>query len=78
MDKFEQAKCDPASFFATPEAVLQSKQFTKEQKIAILQSWAYDARELEVADEENMAGGERDLMERILLALHQLDKFNKD
>jgi hypothetical protein len=78
MVDFDTAKCDPASVFATPEAVLQSTEFDREQKIEILRSWAYDAKEMAVADQENMSGGENDLMERILAALHQLDNFEGD
>lgn len=52
------ALLDPASFFNTPEDVVRSPEFSRAQKIEILGRWAYDARELSVAEEEGMGGGE--------------------
>jgi hypothetical protein len=81
MNDFETAKIDPSKVFASPEEVLQHDEFNRNQKIEILRRWAYDARELEVAEEENMGGGELseeskenegDLLDRIHHALHEL------
>jgi hypothetical protein len=60
---------NPASAFSSPEAVLESDVLTPEQKIKVLRQWEYDARELEVAEEENMGGGPPDLLSQILSAL---------
>ena len=51
---FEQAKIDPASVYKRPFDILQDTSLTREEKIEILQRWAYDEREMAVAEEENM------------------------
>ncbi len=48
------AKLDPASVFNHPHDVLSDTSLSREIKIDILRRWAYDERELEVAEEENM------------------------
>ncbi len=53
----ERALLDPPSSFDTPQDVLRSPQLSRAQKIEILCRWAYDARELAVAEEEGMGGG---------------------
>lgn len=56
-----------------PRSVLRDTSLTRAQKIEKLRRWAYDARELDVANEEGMGGESRpsDLAE-ILAALHEL------
>lgn len=68
----EQAMLDPTSVFSCPDAVCDAPALSREQKIAILRRWEYDARELEVAEEENMAGGPPDMLDQVLAALHRL------
>ncbi len=68
----EQARLDPGSVFANPEALRDSPDLTRDQKIELLRSWAYDASELAVAEEEGMTGGEASPLSRILTALHAL------
>lgn len=68
----ERALLDPTAVFDTPEQVLQRDDLSREQKAAILRRWAYDARELEVAEDEGMRGGEPDLLDRVLRALNEL------
>lgn len=64
---------DPAAVFDKPEDVVASKDLTKEQKIEILRRWEYDARELQIAEEEaGMMVREPDLFDRIVEALHGL------
>lgn len=70
---FEKAILDPSSEFTCPEDVLNQQNITREQKIKILRRWEYDARELEVAEEENMGGGPPSMLSDILTALHRLD-----
>lgn len=60
---------NPAAHFATPEALLDDSSLSREQKIAALRCWAYDAAESCVAVEEGMRDGETDLLRRVLLAL---------
>nr|NIQ12631.1 hypothetical protein [Gammaproteobacteria bacterium] len=46
---------------------------TRDQKFKILERWEYDARELEVAEEENLGGGSPSLLPEILKALRILN-----
>jgi len=69
----EQAMLDPASVFKSPDDVCEEASLTREQKIKILRRWEYDARELEVCEEENMGGGPPDVLDKVLAALHKLD-----
>ena len=64
---------DPTSIFACPSDVCDEQSLTRDQKIKILRRWGYDARELQVAEEENMGGGPEDVLDEVLLALHRLD-----
>jgi hypothetical protein len=69
---YEQALLDPTAVFATPDAVVRDRRLSHGQKIEVLRRWEYDADELEVAEEEGMAGGEASLLRQILTALHEL------
>lgn len=69
----EKALFDPGSIFASPNDVFGEPSLTREQKIKILRRWEYDARELAVAEEENMAGGPPNMLSEILESLHRLD-----
>ena len=64
---------DPTSIFACPSDVCDEQSLTRDKKIKILRRWEYDARELQVAEEENMGGGPQDVLDEVLLALHRLD-----
>ena len=68
----EKAILDPPSVFERPEDIVDAPAFTKAEKIAILKSWAYDATELEVAQEEGMPGPNRSLLPQILNSLRCL------
>ena len=69
----EKALLDPVSAFANPADVCKEQTLTRDQKIQILRRWEYDARELEVAEEENMGGGGPDVLDEVFAALHQLN-----
>ena len=71
--EFEKAMFDPGSVFANPDEIFDEQSLTREQKIRILKRWEYDARQLAVAEEENMAGGPPNMLEGILHVLHRLD-----
>ena len=70
---FEKAKLDPAAVFKSPQEVVSSEQFSREQKIEILQQWEQEARSMEVAEEENMPGPQTKLLQPIRDALHALN-----
>lgn len=69
----ERARLDPSAVFGAPEQVVATPQLTREEKIEILRRWSHDAGELAVAEEEGMGGGEPALLDRILVALDQLE-----
>ncbi|TDJ65758.1 MAG: hypothetical protein E2O37_03855 [Proteobacteria bacterium] len=73
MTDIEKAMFDPTAVFRAPEEVLLREDMSREQKIEVLRRWAYDARQLQVADEENMGGQQPDILDEILRALHALD-----
>jgi hypothetical protein len=68
----DQAMLDPTAVFQAPEDVLTQADLSREHKIDLLRRWEYDARELEVAEEEGMPASQPALLERILQALHAL------
>jgi hypothetical protein len=68
----ELAQLDPGSVFETPSDVIQCGALSRQQKIAILHRWQYDAAESAVALEEGMPGREDDLQRQLLLALEEL------
>lgn len=71
-EKLEQALLDPTSVFKAPEDVAAADDLTLDQKTDILRRWGYDALDLEGAEEENMGGGEPDLLDRVVRALESL------
>lgn len=73
MTDIEKAMFDPTTVFRNPDEVLLREDMTREQKIEVLRRWAYDARQLQVAEEENMGGQQPDILDEILCALHALD-----
>lgn len=69
----ETAKLDPAAVFRDPEEVVTRADLSRQEKIEILRRWAYDAREIAVAVEENMRPQRNsDLLDRVLAALNEL------
>lgn len=72
MVDIEKALLDPSSVFSVPQDVLSAEGLTREQKIEILKRWEYDARELEVATEENMPGSNSSCLQDIINALDEL------
>ncbi len=70
--ELERARLDPTAVFPSPEAVVEHPRLTREQKTDILERWKYDACELEVAEEENMGGGEPSMLEGVLKAFEAI------
>ncbi len=52
MVNLKMALLDPTMMYTNPIEVVADASLTREQKIEILRSWEYDARALEVAEEE--------------------------
>ena len=72
IEDVEQALLDPGAVFGSPEELLEAEGLSREQRIAILRRWEYDASEVSVAVEEGMPAGNADLVHRVLLALEKL------
>ena len=70
----KKAMLNPTSVFKDPEeVVVASDELNRNQKIEILRRWEYDARQLEVAEEEaGMAVRRPDMFDRVVHALHTL------
>ncbi len=68
------AMLDPTMVFKEPKDVVASNELTRNQKIEILRRWEYDARQLEVAEEEaGMAVLRPEMFDLVVQALHKLD-----
>ena len=68
------ARLVPTMVFKEPKDVVASNELSRKQKIEILRRWEYDARQLEVAEEEaGMAVRRPEMFDRVLQALHMLD-----
>lgn len=80
MDKAHKQKAciNPMAVFQKPNDVLNESDLTTVEKIAILKRWEYDARELQVAEEENMTGGPDDTLDQVLKALISLNASSDD
>lgn len=72
-DRLSRAMIDPGLVFATPGDVVSDNSIPDAKKIEILRRWEYDAREVQVADEEgfgNPSSGK--LLDDVIKALHAL------
>lgn len=68
----QKALLDPTAVFKHPHDVVTQPDLTRDQKIEILRRWAYDAKELQTASDENMTGTSEDRLTDVLDALHAL------
>ncbi len=67
------AMLDPTMVFEDPMDVVANDELTRDQKIEILRRWEYDARQLEIAEEEaGMAVRRPEMFDLVLQALHTL------
>lgn len=69
---FEEAKNNPSLFFSSPAEIGRDTALTTKQKVELLRSWAYDASELSVAEEEGMMGSDPDVRSLIFKELDSL------
>lgn len=65
---------DPSKRYARPMDVVHDVQLEAGEKLRILESWKKDAELLSVAQDENMAGGERPELQDVMLALQELER----
>ncbi len=66
---FKSALVNPADAYGDPNQVVNDRSLTRAQKLKILQEWELDARQLSVAEEENMTGGEESMVGRVSRAI---------
>jgi hypothetical protein len=74
MIDINKALTNPSAVFKRPHEVVENNDLSREQKIDVLRRWEYDARELQVADEEGMAPADPQpvVLDGILDALRSL------
>jgi len=73
MTDLEKALLDPTMVYTDPSDVVADQSLTRDQQIEILRRWEYDARELEVAEEEaGMTVRRPEMFDLVLQALHTL------
>lgn len=73
MTVYRRALLDPTREYSSPMDVVRDGDLSRDQKIEILKRWEYDARELEVAEEEaGMEVRRPEMLELIADALHEL------
>jgi hypothetical protein len=78
MKRYQQALENPAAVFSSPADVVASKELTLEQKVQVLKRWEYDARLIEVAQEENMTSMEPGVLSDVLKALQALGAVHEE
>lgn len=72
MINLEKAKMDPGSVFRSPHDIVKEETLTREEKIDLLRRWAYDEREMAVAEEENMLSSQVEPSNRLTEILKSL------
>jgi hypothetical protein len=72
MNKFEELLKDPSRFYDRPQAVVDDRTLSDQQKLRLLESWAADEQRLQIATEENMGGGESSRLDEVLEVLGRL------
>ncbi len=72
MTYIEKALADPSSVYKVPKEVLSDTELTEDQKLEVLRQWEFDAREILMADEENMVGDSPSMLHRVLECIDKL------
>ncbi len=71
--EMEKALLDPSQVFESPGALAGTTSIDRETRIEILRRWEYDAREIQVEEEEAPGTtSTSNLLNEVLDALHQL------
>ncbi len=66
------ALLDPAGTFAQPDDIVRNRELPRSAKIRLLEEWERAARELAVAEDEGMTGGEESMLNRVRQAIAAL------
>ena len=74
--RFKRALGDVSKVFKSPQAIVDAKDLTSQQKIDLLKQWETDLRLIMVASEENMTGDTpgrtAELLSAVLRTLSQM------
>lgn len=71
---FEELKKNPGKHFETPDDVVRSADFSRKQKLEILEQWQLDAELLLVAESENMPGDRQISIGSVQEAIRSLEQ----
>ncbi|RZQ57136.1 hypothetical protein CWI82_07665 [Pseudidiomarina tainanensis] len=63
---------DPSAVYNKPSDILNDTNLSDNEKLEVLEQWEYDARELQVAADENMPGSQEAPLDEILAAKKKL------
>jgi hypothetical protein len=74
MSYIDKALADPSSVYKKPVDILADEDLTDEQKLGVLRQWECDARQILMADEENMVGDSPSMLHRVLECIEKLRK----
>ncbi len=69
----EDATRDPTRFYAHATDILRDRRLSDSDRLEILRSWERDARELAVAADEGMEGGEPNRLSEVSKALLEVE-----
>lgn len=69
---YDRALISPEQVFEAPMDVVTTSSMTPEQKLRVLKSWEANARDLQVATDENMTGVGRPRLGEVRTAILQL------
>ena len=74
---YDRALIAPEQVFTSPMDIVTTQSMTPEQKLKILKHWEADARDLQVATEENMSGPGTSRLDEVREAIKKLSETEK-
>ena len=69
---YDKALLTPAQVFDGPMQIVETQSLTAAQKLKVLKRWEADARDMVVASEESMTGGEPARFDEVREAIHDI------
>jgi len=77
---YDRALIAPEQVFASPMDIVETESMTPEQKLTVLKHWEANARDLQVASEENMTGPENSRLgevKKAIIRLRELENLDE-
>ena len=77
---YDRALLAPEQVFDTPMDIVNTESMTSEQKFKVLEHWEANAKDLQVASEENMTGPENSRLgevKKAIIKLRELDNLDE-